>query len=137
MAQGTNQQLEGGKELTMLAQKNPYFGILIQRIIDAVNTTAKNASVSSVGLFPTPPKVDSINVQGTYSSDTNTVTTTSEHVHWTLEHNQEVHKGVKYFTEIDNDPNFSQPHVIDHGTSRSGFVSLPALDADGGQQVYY
>jgi hypothetical protein len=135
--QGTNQELEGGRELTAIIQENPKLGYMIQRIIDAVNTTAKNASVSSVGLFPTPPKIDSINVQGNYSSDTNTITTPSELVHWTLEHNQEVHKGVRYFTAIDTDPNFSQPHIIDHGTSRSGFIHLPAQDNDGGVQTYY
>ena len=137
MGQGTNQQLELGPELTLISQQNSFLGKILRRIVEGVNTTARNASVSSVGLFPTPPKVDSVNVQGTFSADTNTITTTSEHLHWTLEHNQQVHKGIRYFSEIDTDPNFTQPHVIDHGTSRSGFVHLPALAADGSQQVYY
>ena len=82
--QGINQQLEGGSELTYLSQKDTYLGKILRRIIGAINTTAQNASVSSVGLFPTPPKVDSINVAGTFSADTNTITTTSEHLHWTI-----------------------------------------------------
>jgi hypothetical protein len=137
MAQGTHAQLEGGAELNYLSQKDTYLGKILRRIIEAVNTTAKNASVSSVGLFPTPPKVDTINVAGTFSSDNNTITTTSEHLHWTLTHNQQVHKGVQYFSEIDTDPNFTQPHVIAHNTSRSGFLHLPALDDSGAVQPYY
>lgn len=137
MSQGKNQQLEGGRELSYLGQKDTYLGSILQRIIDAVNTTAKNASVSSVGLFPTPPKIDSINVAGTYNQNSNTVTTDSETLHWTLNHNQEVHKGVRYFTEIDKDPNFTQPHVIDHGTSRTGFIQLPSQDSNGATHTFY
>jgi len=137
MAQGGNQQLEGGRELEYLAQKDTYLGNLLRKIISAVNTTARNASVSSVGLFPTPPKVDTINVAGTFSADTNTITTTSEHLHWTIEHNQQVHKGIQYFSEIDTDPNFTQPHVIPHNTSRTGYKSMAALDDNGAPNVYY
>jgi hypothetical protein len=137
MGQGTNQELEGGRELDYLAQKDTYLGSMLRRIISAVNTTAKNASVSAIGLFPTPPKVDSIQVQGTFSANTNTVITPSEILHWTLTHNQQVHKGVRYFTEIDNSPNFLQPHVYDHGTSRTGFLPLPTMDGNGATQIYY
>jgi hypothetical protein len=137
MAQGKNQQLEGGSELTYLSQKDAFLGKILRRIIEAVNTTANNAAVSSVGLFPTPPKVDSINVAGTFSSNTNIITTTSEHLHWTLEHNQQVHKGTQYFTEIDTSPNFTQPHVVPHNGSRSGFLHLPALDNNGAPVTYY
>ena len=34
------------------------------RIIDAVNTLAKNAGVAAVGKVPTPPPIDSITVAG-------------------------------------------------------------------------
>jgi hypothetical protein len=56
---------------------------------------------------------------------------------WTLTHNGEINKHAEYFTEIDTSPNFTQPHVIAHGASRSGFLSLPALDNNGVQQTYY
>lgn len=137
MAQGQNQNLEGGQELSYIAQRDSYLGSLLQRMISAVNTVAQNASVSAVGLFPKPPKIDAINVSGNYNQDTNTITTSSEVLHWTLTHNQQIHKGVRYFTEIDKDPNFTQPHVIDHGTSRTGFIQLPTQDSSGAQHVYY
>lgn len=137
MGQGSNQELELGPELNYISQKDSFLGKLLRRIVEGVNTTAKNASVSSVGLFPTPPKVDTINVKGTFSADTNTITTTSEHLHWTLEHNQQIHKGIQYFSEIDTDPNFTQPHVIPHNSSRTGYKSLAALGDDGAPNVYY
>lgn len=138
MASGINSQLEGGPELEYLSQKDTYLGKILRKVISAINTTAQNASVSSIGLFPTPPKVDSIQVQGNFDSTTNTVTTPSEHLHWVLTHNQQVHKGIRYFSEIDTDPNFTQPHVIDHGTSRSGFLHLPTFDNSSTQiQAYY
>jgi hypothetical protein len=46
--QGSNAVLEGGRELNYLNQKDTYLGAILQRIISAVNQTAKNATVSSV-----------------------------------------------------------------------------------------
>jgi hypothetical protein len=128
---------EAGSELTYLSQKDAYLGKFLRRLVDAMNTSAQNAGVSAVGKFPTPPPVDTIDVQGTFSSNSNTITTPSEILHWTLTHNQQIHKGIKYFTEVDTDPSFSNPHVIDHGTSRSGFLTLPTMDNDGATQNYY
>ena len=133
--QGRNSILEGGQELTYVTQKDALHGSLLSRIIEAVNILAQNANVSAVGKLPPPAPVDSISVQGTPSG--NVITSPSEHLHFTLTHNAEVHKGARYISEIDTDPNFTQPHVVDHGASRSGFVHLPALDNDGNQQTYY
>jgi hypothetical protein len=134
--QGQNAQLEGGRELPYLNQKDSYLGSILQRIIAAVNQTATNAAVSSVGELTPPPPIESINLQGTQSGST--VTCPSEVLHWTLSHSQAIQKNIRYFTEIDTDPNFTNPHVIDHGTSRTGpFISLPALDNDGNKQTYH
>jgi len=135
--QGKNGLLFGGQELTYLSQKDRAFGTLFQRIINAVNNIAKNTSVAAVGKLPAPPKVDSIAVQGTVDATNNVITCPSEHLHWTLTHNQAVQKGVQYMTEIATEPNFLQPHVVDHGCSRSGFLSLPAKDNSGNTQTYY
>jgi hypothetical protein len=129
------QQLQGGRELNYVSQKDAYSGNLFQKLITAVNTLAKNAGVSAVGKVSAPPRIDGINVQGTLAGDT--ITAPSEVLHWTLTHNQEIQKGIRYFSEIDKDPNFPTPHVIDHGTSRSAFLHLPALDNDGVQHTYY
>jgi len=122
---GDNAQLDGGQELTMTSQKDVYLGSLLRRIILAVNTLATNATVSAIGKLPPPPKVDSIQVQGTQTG--NVITCPSEILHWTLTHNQSVSKGIRYFSEVDTDPNFPNPHVVDHGTSRTGFLTLPTF----------
>ena len=137
MARGLNGQLEGGRELTYITQKDSYTGSLLRRIITSVNNLAKNAAVSSVGKLSPPHPVDGITVQGTMNSSTNTITCPSEHLHFTITHNQAIQKGVQYISEIATEPNFLQPHVVDHGSSRSGFVPLPANDSNGNPQTYY
>jgi len=138
IVQGKHTQLEGGRELPYLSQRDAYLGSILRRIIAAINLTAKNASVSSVGKLSPPDAVDNVQVQGNYDSTSNTLTCTSEHLHWVITHNSEIKKGIQYLSEIDTDPNFPQPHVIDHGASRSGFLHLPAFQSDGvTPQAYY
>lgn len=135
--QGRNQQLEGGQELSQIAQKDFNNGSLLQRIIEAVNTLARNTGSAAVGKLPPPAPVDSIQVQGTQDNSTNTHTCPSEIMHLTLTHNQSVDKHVNYFSEIDTNPAFTAPHVIHHGTSRSAFIPLPSQDSEGNPQTYY
>lgn len=132
---GKNAQLEGGQELTHMTHKDALFGSLLSRIIDAVNNLAKNANVSAVGKLTPPAPVDSIQVQGTQNG--NVLTAASEHLHFVLTHNAELNKGAHYISEIATEPNFLQPHVLDHGASRSGFIHLPALNNNGTTQTYY
>lgn len=133
--QGKKSILEGGQELTVVSQKDFNNGNLFSRIIDAVNNLAKNVGATAVGKLDPPPPIQGINVQGTQVG--NVLTAPSEILHWTLNHTQEIQKNVHYFTEIDTNPNFTQPHVIHHGTSRSGFLNLPTQDSNGNTQTYY
>lgn len=133
--QGKNAQLEGGQELTHVTHKDALHGSLLNRIIQAINTLAQNANVSAIGKLEPPDPVDSVQVSGTQSG--NVITSPSEHLHFTITHNAELHKGARYISEIATEPNFLQPHVVDHGASRSGFVHLPAQDSDGNPHTYY
>ena len=135
MARGDNAQLEGGRELNYVTQRDNYSGSLFSRIIEAVNTLAKNAGVAAVGKVSPPPKVDGITVQGALSGST--LTAPSEILHWTLQHNGAIQKNIRYFSEIDTNANFPAPHVIDHGTSRSAFLTLPKMNTAGDTQTYY
>lgn len=135
MSKGNNEELQGGRELPYLNQKDTYLGAILSRIIAAINDTAKNAAVSSVGKLAPPPPVDTIEVQGTISG--NVITAPSELLHWTMTHNQAIQKGVQYVSEIDSDPNFPSPHIVDHGCSRTGFLNLATLDNDGNTNTYY
>jgi hypothetical protein len=135
---GKNSDLSGGQELSKLTQKDFDNGSLLKRIIDAVNSVARHASVAAVGKVDPPPPVNSIQVSGTQSG--NTITCPSEILHLTLTHNGELNKGVQYLHEISTDPNFSDAntHIIDAGSSRSLFTHLPSLQNDGvTPQVYY
>lgn len=132
---GENEELQGGQELSYIGQKDAYAGTLFGKIISAVNTLAKNAGVAAVGKVSPPPPINRINVQGTLSNGI--LTAPSEILHWTLDHNQAVKKGVQYISEIDTNPSFTAPHVIDHGCSRSAFLSLPAKDGNNVAQTYY
>src|ERR1035437_9565074 len=134
---GKNSDLSGGQELSKLTQKDFDNGSLLKRIIDAVNSVARHASVAAVGKVDPPPPVNSIQVSGIQAG--NTITCPSEILHLTLTHNGELNKGVQYLHEISTDPNFLSPntHVIDAGCSRSLFTHLPAKDALGNPQVYY
>jgi hypothetical protein len=135
MAKGINEQLQGGQELSVVNQKDAYSGSLFGRVIDAINQLAKNAGVAAVGKVAPPPPINSINVQGAISNGI--LTAPSEILHWTIQHNQPVQKGIRYFSEIDTSPSFTNPHVVDHGTSRSAFLTLPKMDNAGTTHTYY
>jgi hypothetical protein len=134
---GNLAQLQGGRELSYITQNDSYAGSLFSRIIDAINNMAKSTSVSATGKLPPPPPIDGVTVAGTVDDTGTVITTPSEHLHWTIEHNGAVQKGVQYMSEISTEPNFIRPHVVDHGCSRSGFLHLPALDETGAAQTYY
>jgi hypothetical protein len=131
--QGNASRLEGGQELIRIQQKDYENGKLLDRIIDAVNTLAKNVGATAVGKLSPPPPIDSIQVQGLMGTpSSNSFTCPSEILHWTITHNQTLDKGVRYFSEVSTDHNFPpfSTHVVDHGTSRSGFLSLPTFLSD-------
>lgn len=135
--QGENAQLEGGRELSYINLRDNYAGSLFSRVIDAVNTLAKNAGVSSVGKVSPPPPVDSVTVQGNAPSNGMVTVPNSEILHWTIQHFQSIGKGIGSFSEVDTSPTFPSPHVVDHGTSRSAFLTLPTNNSSGTLQTYY
>lgn len=138
MAKGSKQVLSASRELNYARQKDPLMGSLFQKIIGAVNTLAKNSAVSAVGKLSPPPPPDSVQVQGTFDKGTNTITAPGEILHFTVQHNAAIQKGIQYISELSNDPSFSSPHVLDHGSSRTGpFLHLPTTDSQGFQQTYY
>lgn len=137
MAKGAHGKLSGGRELTHLTQKDAYLGSILNRIITAINHTAEISAGSAVGKSAPPNPIDSIDVSGTMDATANILTVAGEQLHFTLTHNQALKKNVRYITEVDTDPNFPQPHVFDHGASRSGFINLPANDSDNQPITYY
>jgi hypothetical protein len=136
--QGRNSQLDGSQELVAIQRRDFTSGNLFARIIDAVNGLAQNIGAVAVGKLDPPPPIDTIQVQGTQVG--NVLTCPSEILHWTMTHNQVINKGIRYFSEISTSNSFnpSNTHVVDHGTSRTGFLSLPTFLSDGAtKQTYY
>ena len=129
MAQGANQRLSGGRELDYISQRDNYAGSLFARIIKAVNSLASNTAVAAVGKVPPPSPVDAVNVKGTLAN--NVITCPGETLHFTLTHNSPIQKGIQYLSEWDTSPAFTQPHVIDHGCSRTHTMTLPTFQDDG------
>ena len=127
--------LEGSQELTAVQSKDFNAGNLFARIIDSVNSLAKNVGAAAVGKLDPPPPVNSIQVQGTQAG--NVITCPSEILHLTVAHNGELNKGVQYVHEISTESNFLAPHQIDCGCARSLFVHLPANDSTGKPQAYF
>lgn len=133
MPSGT--QLIGGRELEIIRQENPLLGRMVEKIIDSINRTATNAGVSSAGELPPPAPIDSTQVSGTLAN--NVLSVPGEILHFVHTHNPPLLRGIQYITEVDTDPNFPNPHPIDTGSSRSGFLHLPTNDANGDQYSYY
>ena len=110
----------------------PKLGIFLRtKVLPAINTLGQNSAVSPVGQIspPAPPESVSVNVAG-------------EYMHISISHNAPIQKGVRYFSEISSSPTsgliqFSQPLVIDHGTSRTSHpFPLPTKTSGGATQHY-
>lgn len=116
----------------MLAQwikQNASQGRLLQSIIDGVNTLADNTASSAVGRLPAPPQIGGLTAK---------VSSNGELVHFQISDAGQVHQGIRYFTEISNNQNFSSPIVIDHGSSRTSHpIMLPTFNDAGGSQNWY
>ena len=105
-----------------------YFASLLRKIEDAVNSTAKQMGVSPTGSMAAPPPIQGLEVK----------TSSDGFIHATITDNNAISKNLQYFVEVDTDPNFGRPHVIDLGASRSLLpFKLPAKDDNGNPQTFY
>ncbi|MFP5230771.1 MAG: hypothetical protein ACLGXA_24405 [Acidobacteriota bacterium] len=119
---GVGGGIDGGRELSIVEQKMPFLGSLLRRIITGVNTLATNTATSATGEIAAPKPPDSV-----------AVSTFGEYMHVSISHGGSLQRGVRYFTEIGvNDPTFSQPIVIDHGSSRTSHPFPLPTNASGG-----
>ena len=119
------------KEISRLRKVDDYGQWLhsaLQRIEDAVNNIGKHAAVAPKGILPPPPTIQQLTVK----------TNGTGLVHAVINDTNPIQKGIQYFVEYDTDPNFTRPHPVQLGTSRSmNPVQLPAMDDDGNDQRFY
>ncbi len=127
---GVGGVLDGGRELSEIEQNNPSSGRLYRRIIQAINTLAKNTASSATGEVAAPPPIAGVNVS---------VASTGELMHVTLNHPGQVQRNSRYMVEVHTDPAFGSPVVIhDAGASRTPPpFTLPSQDASGAAYTYY
>ena len=106
--------ISGHQFLKELRSKDPHLALLLENIIDGVNSTAQQLNIDPNGKVSPPNALESLNVVANNGT-----------VHATLTHNAPINKNIRYFVEADTNPSFPQPHVFDLGTSRSLFTALP------------
>lgn len=121
-------QLDGGRFLADEYSKDSIRATFFQKIIDAINKLGTTLGANPVGEVAPPNPINNINVA-----------TSGEYMQVALNHNSAVNRGVHYFVEVAaNDPNFTQPQVLDMGASRSPLpFLLPTLDNNGNAISYY
>lgn len=119
--------VEGGRELSQVEQRDPLLGSLLRRFMNGINTLSTNSGISATGSTAAPKSPDSVNasVMGDY-------------LHISVSHGGQINRGVRYFSEISaNDPTFSSPIVHDHGTSRTPPpFPLPTKSASSGNPTH-
>lgn len=129
-------QVSGGQFLAAVNLEDSNSGRLFEKLINGVNSLGRTLGADAVGTTQPPPPISGITLQA--SNPVNNIrTATSEILHWTINHPGSLNKGTRYFSEIDTNPNFLNSHVVDHGASRSGFVTLPTFSSVGVKANYY
>ena len=120
--------LDGGELLSEVEQRWPKLGILLRtRFQTAVNTVAQAAGVAPVGQVSAPSSPQGVDVA-----------VAGEMMHVSIADNAPLQRGIRYFTEVANNPSFTQPIVIDHGASRTSHpFPLPTMDSNGNTQSWY
>ena len=116
----------GGQYLVHLAQEDPRLAALFQRVIGAINSTAKASGVSPVGQMAAPTAPNGI-----------TVKASGEMVHIAINDGAATSRPNEYFTEYSNNEQFSAPWVIHHGASRNHTMTLPTKDDSGTPHNWY
>jgi hypothetical protein len=118
----------GNNLLSLIEKENPRLGQYLRRyVVPAIKKTAQNAGVSATGKIAPPAPPESVNV-----------TTQGEFMQITVNHAAPIQKGIQYISHISTNPEFSQPLILDHGSSRSPLpFQLPTKDGSGAAINYY
>ena len=112
--------------ITELRIDQPRMALMVSKIRDAINQTASAAGVDSTSFQSPPHPPQAINVKAANGL-----------VHVTITDGSERSRATSYFIEHDTDPAFSNPQVLHLNASRTGFLTLPALDDNGDAQSWH
>jgi hypothetical protein len=103
-----------------IMQRDVQLGQLLQRHEKAINKAAASAGVAPVGEVSAPLPPNGV-----------TVKASGEMVHIAVNDQNALSRVIQYHTEYANDSAFTQPWVIDHGSSRNHTITLPTKNDDG------
>jgi hypothetical protein len=106
----------------------PRLGVYLRSYLKpAIETTAQNAAVDTESNIAAPAPPESI-----------AVTTSGEYMQVVVNHTAPIQKGVQYITHIATNPQFLNPVIHDHGSSRCPPpFQLPTKDSGGNTHNYY
>ncbi len=114
--------------LQQVPQFGRYLADALRKLQEGTNNLGQNIAVDPAGTIPPPPPVQQLDVK----------TNGTGMVHAVISDHNQIQKGIHYFVEYANDPDFLQPHVVHLGASRSMTpVNLPAKDDNGVAQRFY
>lgn len=119
-------KLDGGRYLSDLYSRDSIQATFLDSIIRAINKLGTATGADPVGDVTPPPPVNAI-----------TIKASGELIHATLSHAAVVTRAINYFLEADTSPSFTQPHVMDLGSSRTHVFHLPTFDDAGGIHNWY
>lgn len=107
--------------------KDPRHAQIHDILADGINRLALNSGISPTGDVPAPKAPDAVNVS-----------VGGEYMHVSISHSGPLQRNIRYFTEVSTSPQFNQPLVIDHGSSRTSHpFPLPTKTSLGATQSYY
>jgi hypothetical protein len=99
----------------------------LQRVQDAINQLGTHTGTDPTGILPAPPPIQKLDVKAANGL-----------VHAVITDSSPNSKPLHNFIEYDTSPNFSQPHVIHLGASRSmPPMTLPALNDSSAPQSWH
>ena len=117
--------VENAEDVPTMAKKLGQF--LRRYVVTSIQTTASNAAVAPNGNLAAPAPPESISV-----------TTAGELMQVVVNHTAPITKGVQYVTHIATNPQFTNPIILDHGSSRCPpHINLPTKDSTGATHNYY
>jgi hypothetical protein len=128
LSEGREVSIGGNDLLREVEGMWPRLGVYLRSYIKpAIETTAQNAAVDTESNIAAPASPESINV-----------TTSGELMQVVVNHTAPIQKGVQYITHVATNPQFLNPIIHDHGSSRCPPpFQLPTKDSGGNTHNYY
>ena len=95
------------RNLEYIRSKDPKLYEALMDLAAHQDNITQQVNGNPTGQPQAPPAIDAVNVTGQ-----------NGHFHVQIQHQAEIYRGVKYYAEYADNPNFTSPHTIHMGDSR-------------------